>query len=72
MISPNELVPRNELAGRGPDGIYSLTDNVTPDAFEAAITEARDEGNLSRGPASSSTTPRLSPARAARLAVTYS
>ena len=37
-----------ELHGKKGDGIYALTDNATDDQFESALTEARDEGNVSR------------------------
>ncbi len=41
---PTDLAGAEELAR----GIYPMTDNVSDDQFEEAITEARDEGNLSR------------------------
>ncbi|GAC81659.1 hypothetical protein SAMN04488550_4189 [Gordonia malaquae] len=44
---PTDFADTNELSGNGA-GIYSLTDNVSDDQFEEALTEAKDEGNLSR------------------------
>lgn len=44
-----DLAPAHELHGvHGSGGIYAMSDDVTPDQFEDALTEARDEGNLSR------------------------
>ncbi|AIK69154.1 hypothetical protein PBI_HADES_47 [Mycobacterium phage Hades] len=51
LISPHEVATRAELHGGGNDpgtGIYAMTDGVSDEAFEEAITEAREEGNLSR------------------------
>jgi len=51
LISPHDLATRAELHGGGNDpgtGIYGMTDNVSDEAFEEALAEARAEGNLSR------------------------
>jgi hypothetical protein len=47
---PTDFAKPNELSGLNVDnpGIYGMTDGVSDEAFEEAITEARDEGNLSR------------------------
>lgn len=44
---PSDFVSTHELSANGA-GIYHLTDGVTDDQFDEAITEARAEGNLSR------------------------
>lgn len=48
--SPSDFAPKGELAGpRGEDGIYAMADGAPdPDDFDAAIEEAKAEGNLSR------------------------
>ncbi len=46
--SPTDFVSMNELSGADSNGIYALVDNVPESQFEEALTEARDEGNLSR------------------------
>lgn len=39
----------SDMSGTGSsDGYYAMTDNVTDEQFEEALTEAREEGNLSR------------------------
>lgn len=43
LISPKEFVGNDEMID-----VYIVTDNVTDEQFEAALTEAKDEGNLSR------------------------
>jgi hypothetical protein len=45
--SPSEFAPKHELAATN-GGIYDITDGVTDEQFEAALSEAREEGNLSR------------------------
>lgn len=42
-----DFAPDGELTGNG-GGIYAMTDGVTDEQFEAALDEARREGNLSR------------------------
>lgn len=48
--SPSDFASKSELSGvKGGDGIYAIVDNATDDdVFEAALEEARAEGNLSR------------------------
>lgn len=47
--SPYSFAPKSELApGNHQAGVYDLTDDVSDDQFEEAITEAKAEGNLSR------------------------
>lgn len=48
--SPYDFAKRSELSGSRPDapGIYDLTDNVSDEQFEQALTDAKDEGNLTR------------------------
>lgn len=50
MPSPNDFAAKVELHGNGCGGvgIYGLADNATEAEFETALTEAREEGNLSR------------------------
>ncbi|AYR00403.1 hypothetical protein I5H98_gp046 [Mycobacterium phage Whouxphf] len=49
LISPESLAKKSELHGHdGSTGIYAMTDGVSDEQFEEAITEAREEGNLSR------------------------
>lgn len=45
--SPTDFATGNELWGNNA-GIYKMTDGVTDDQFEAAVTAARQEGDLSR------------------------
>lgn len=47
MSLPTHLAPSHELSGNGA-GIYHLTDGVTDDEFEEAITRAEQERNVSR------------------------
>ena len=46
-LSPTEFATEAELGGNG-GGIYAMTDDVTDADFEAALDEAKDEGNVSR------------------------
>ena len=54
--APDKLVPydvltSNELHGSGPDkggSVYAMTDGVSDDQFDQAVSEARAEGNMSR------------------------
>ncbi|MCA1572563.1 MAG: hypothetical protein LC798_20140 [Chloroflexi bacterium] len=47
--SPSEYATRSELHGNGQyPGLYDVTDDVTDEQFEEAITKAKDEKNLSR------------------------
>lgn len=47
--SPTDYAPPHELNGKtGQEGIYAMSDDVTPDDFDDAIDEAKAEGNLSR------------------------
>lgn len=49
IASPTDFAASHELRGGGDcPGMYALADDVTNDQFEAAITEAKAEGNLSR------------------------
>lgn len=50
VSSPADYASHNDLNGRGGSkpGIYALTDNATPEQFEDALTEAREDGNVSR------------------------
>lgn len=47
---PTDFATPSELGGanRPGEGIYAMTDGVSDDQFEEALTEAKDEGNLSR------------------------
>lgn len=47
---PRDFASSTELSGIDGTrpGIYAMTDGVSDDQFEEALTEARDEGNLSR------------------------
>lgn len=47
ISSPTDFVPADDLTGNGA-GIYDLTDGVTDEQFETAVSEAKTEGNLSR------------------------
>ncbi len=44
---PTDYATPDELRSKT-GGIYDLADNVDPDQFEEALTEAKDEGNISR------------------------
>lgn len=50
LKSPTDFVGKGELTGRenSGEGIYGMTDGVSDEAFEQAIADAREEGNLSR------------------------
>ncbi|UEA61363.1 hypothetical protein LK459_11430 [Gordonia otitidis] len=45
---PTDYASQEELSGNMGSGIYTMTDNVSDDQFEEAVTEAKAEGNLSR------------------------
>lgn len=47
-VSPSAFAPKHELSRSDGSGIYDLVDGVTEPEFEAALTDARAEGNLSR------------------------
>lgn len=47
-VKLSDLATSTELHGKRGDGIYALTDNATDDQFEDALTEAREDGNVSR------------------------
>jgi hypothetical protein len=47
LVSPTAFVPHDELVGNGA-GIYHLTDGVTDEQFDGALTQAKAEENLSR------------------------
>lgn len=49
-IAPTNFAKQSELSGSARDkpGIYALTDGVTHEQFETALTEAEAEGNLTR------------------------
>ena len=47
MSLPTHFATHGELSANGA-GIYHLTDGVSDEQFEQALTEAKDEGNLSR------------------------
>ncbi|SKU53603.1 Uncharacterised protein [Mycobacteroides abscessus subsp. bolletii] len=47
--TPTDFAKQSELSGKtGAEGIYAMTDGVSDEMFEEALTEARLEGNLSR------------------------
>lgn len=46
--SPMEFAPRGELLGNGRANIYGMTDGITDEQFEEAITEAKAENDLTR------------------------
>lgn len=46
-VSPEQFATTSELSGNDA-GIYHMTDGVSDDEFEAAIAEAKAEGNLTR------------------------
>ena len=52
-----DLAQQSDLTGNG-TGIYAMTDGVTDEEFDQALTEAKDESNLSRRRTSSRTTAR--------------
>ena len=43
-VSPKEFIPHTQEAHE----IYAIVDNANPEEFEQALSEARDEGNVSR------------------------
>jgi len=45
---PSDFASHGELVGNDGAGIYGLSDGVTEPQFEAALSDAREEGNLSR------------------------
>jgi hypothetical protein len=45
---PRDFATHGELYASGERGILDLADNATDEQFEEALTEAREEGNLSR------------------------
>lgn len=45
---PSDFATESELMGARGDGIYALADNADPEQFDAALDEARIEGNVSR------------------------
>lgn len=46
---PGDFATRGELMGKtGTEGIYAMSDGVSPEVFEEALEEARGEDNLSR------------------------
>lgn len=47
-VRPTDLASVGELQGARGDGIYAMTDGVSDEQFEEALTQAREEGNLSR------------------------
>ena len=47
-LSPLAFVSQNELSGADSNGIYAMVDDVTEAEFDAAIDDARAEGNVSR------------------------
>lgn len=49
ISTPTDYAAPHELSGEPAGcGIYAMTDGVSDEQFEEAITEARDEGNMSR------------------------
>jgi len=47
LPAPTDFVPQRELSGNN-KGIYAMTDGVTDERFDAALQDAKAEGNLSR------------------------
>jgi len=47
-VSPYDFAKPDELHGNGDNNIYAMADGVSHEQFEEALTDARDEGNLSR------------------------
>lgn len=48
LLSPTDFAKQGELSGARNDGIYALTDGVSDEKFEQALTEAKQEGNMTR------------------------
>lgn len=49
LVSPTDFAKGHDLTGGGAQpGYYDVSDGVSDDEFEEAITEAKEEGNLSR------------------------
>lgn len=49
LNSPTDFATPAEMSGTsGREGIYAMTDDVTATEFEAALSDAKTEGNLSR------------------------
>lgn len=49
LARPTDFAPQRDLSGTGSGpGYYALTDNATPEQFEAALSEAKDDNNVSR------------------------
>lgn len=52
LSSPSDFLTNAEQfgdqRGEGGNGVYAMTDGVEPEQFEEALTEAKDEGNVSR------------------------
>jgi hypothetical protein len=46
-LVPTDFAAEHELSGHGA-GIYAMTDGVSSEEFEEALSEAKEEGNLSR------------------------
>lgn len=46
--SPSDFASKTELSNPRGTGIYALTDNATDEQFEAALSEAKDDSNVSR------------------------
>lgn len=46
--APTDYASDSELSGVENNGIYAMADNASPAEFEAALSDARHEGNLSR------------------------
>lgn len=47
-VKPSDFATESELMGARGDGIYALADNADPEQFEAALANAKAEGNPSR------------------------
>lgn len=47
-LRPTDLATARELTGSRGAGIYAITDAVSDEQFETAVTEAKAEGNLTR------------------------
>lgn len=47
LVSPHDFVPKSQLTNTH-GGIYDVTDGVSDEHFDAALAEAKAEGNLSR------------------------
>lgn len=48
LPGPTDFAKQGDLSGARGDGIYALTDGVTDEEFEQAVSEAKEEGNMSR------------------------